>query len=87
MAKCPLVKKPCLQHDCEWYIQLQGTHPQTGAAISEWGCAVAWLPVLLIENAKEARQTAAAVEDFRNRMVEGNLQLGAMVRQRLTAPE
>jgi len=33
---------------------------------------MAWLPVLLIENAQQSRQTGAAVESFRNEMVESN---------------
>ena len=33
---------------------------------------MAWLPVLLIENAQQSRQTGAAVESFRNEMVEAN---------------
>jgi len=33
---------------------------------------MAWLPVLLIENAQQSRQTGAAVESFRNEMVEVN---------------
>ena len=32
---------------------------------------MAWLPVLLIENAQQSRQTGAA-ESFRNEMVEAN---------------
>lgn len=66
---CPLIKEPCLQHRCQWFIQLQGTNPMTGVATDEWGCAVGWLPVLLIENAKEVRGSAAAIESFRNEMV------------------
>lgn len=69
---CPLYREPCKQLDCAWFTQLRGTHPQSGADIDEWGCAVAWLPVLLIENAKESRQTGAAVESFRNEMVKSN---------------
>jgi len=33
---------------------------------------MAWLPVLLIENAQMSRQTGAAVESFRNEMVRAN---------------
>ena len=66
---CPLLKDECRKLDCGWFIQLRGKHPQTGADVDEWGCAVAWLPVLLIENAKEVRQGAAATESFRNEMV------------------
>lgn len=78
---CPLHQAPCKQLDCAWFSQLRGTHPNTGAEIDEWGCAVTWLPILLIENAKESRQTGAAVESFRNEMVranESNLQVLAM---------
>lgn len=63
---CPLFQGPCKEHSCRWYVNVQGHHPQTGAQISEWGCAVEWLPVLLIENAKVNRETGAAVESFRN---------------------
>ena len=69
--KCPLLNKKCIQHCCQWFTQLQGTSPQTGQPIDEWGCAIAWLPTLLIEGSKETRQTAAAIESFRNEMVRG----------------
>lgn len=61
-----LVKIPCETHDCEWYIQAQGVHPQTGATISEYDCSKNWDSVFLIENAKLQRQTASAIESLRN---------------------
>ena len=69
---CPLLQKDCVQLQCAWFIQLRGTHPQTGKEIDEWGCATAWNPMLLIENAKVQRSTSAAVESFRNEMVKAN---------------
>jgi hypothetical protein len=63
---CPLLKARCIEQRCRWYIQLLGTDPQKGQAVDKWGCAVEFIPVLLIENAKEVRQTAAAVESARN---------------------
>ena len=69
---CPLIKKDCIQTKCAWFTQVRGTHPQTGQEVDEWGCAISWMPVLLIENSQQQRQTGAAVEDFRNRMVECN---------------
>ncbi len=66
---CPLLKKDCIQFKCSFWTQLRGTDPQTGEEIDEWACAVAWLPILLIENAKEVRQGAAATESFRNEVV------------------
>lgn len=69
---CPLVKKDCLGIQCNWFTQIRGHNPNTGAEIDEWGCAVAWLPVMLIENAVQQKQTGAAVESFRNEMVKAN---------------
>ena len=69
-TNCPLNKfKPCKGIECAWFIQVRGTNPNTGEEVDDWGCAVAWLPTLLIENAQQSRQTGAAVESFRNEMV------------------
>lgn len=70
MKKCPLLKAPCMEHGCVWYTHILGRHPQTGAEVDEWGCAVLWLPILLIENAQQSRQAGAAVESLRNRMAD-----------------
>ncbi len=69
---CPLIKEDCVQLKCAWFTQLRGKHPQTGADVDEWGCAVTWLPMLMIENSQQQRQTGAAVESFRNEMVKAN---------------
>ena len=63
---CPLIGEDCLGLKCSWFTQIRGTHPQTGQEIDEWGCAVTWIPTLLIENSQQQRQTGAAVESFRN---------------------
>lgn len=70
---CPLNKfKPCKQFECAWFVQMRGNNPNTGEEVDEHSCAIAWLPVLLIENATQARGTSAAVESFRNEMVKGS---------------
>ena len=69
---CPLIKKDCIQTKCAWFTQVRGTHPQTGQEVDEWGCAISWMPVLLIENSQQQRQTGAAVESFRNEMIDSN---------------
>ena len=70
---CPLDSfEPCRQFDCAWFMKISGENPNTGEPTEEWGCAMAWLPILLIENAKQGRQTGAAVESFRNEMVKAN---------------
>lgn len=67
---CPLIRKDCIEGLCKFWTRIQGTNPQTGNPIDSHDCAVSWLPVLLIENAKETRQGAAATESFRNQMVQ-----------------
>jgi hypothetical protein len=70
---CPLhrvdVSKVC--HKCPWWTQIRGTNPNSGEPVDRWQCAIAWLPMLLIENTQMQHQTGAAVESFRNGMVAG----------------
>ena len=70
---CPLNGfEPCKQLDCAWFLKIRGANPNTGEEVDEWGCSMAWLPVLMIENSQQQRQTGAAVESFRNEMVKAN---------------
>ena len=71
---CPLIGEDCIELKCAWYNQVRGVNPQTGQEIDEWGCAVTWMPMLLIENSQMQRQTGAAVESFRNETVKVNQQ-------------
>jgi|TARA_Y100001963_G_C6465791_1_gene302247 hypothetical protein len=76
---CPLNNfEKCKQWDCAWYIQVRGKDPQTGQEIEDWGCAVAYLPMLLIENVRMSNQTGVAVESFRNEMVKDNAKLQSL---------
>ena len=46
---CPLNGfEPCKQFDCAWFMKVQGNNPNTGEPTEEWGCSMAWLPILLI---------------------------------------
>lgn len=68
---CPLHQKDCSQvcHKCPWWTKVVGKNPQSEEMIDDWRCAVALLPMLLIENAQVTRHTTAAVESFRNGFV------------------
>jgi hypothetical protein len=69
-TNCPLDGfNPCRQLDCAWFMKVRGNNPNTGEEIDDYGCSIAWLPVLMIENSQQQRQTGAAVESFRNEMV------------------
>jgi hypothetical protein len=72
-ANCPLDGfKPCRQLDCAWFLKISGKDPQSNKEIDEWGCSMAWLPIMMIENSQQQRSTGAAVESFRNEMVKAN---------------
>jgi hypothetical protein len=76
---CPLGSK-CEEirdnkaYRCAWYTKLVGKNPQTGADVDEHACAIAWLPVLQIENTRSGHSTAAAVESLRNVVAETPVQ-------------
>lgn len=65
---CPFIKKDCVKTKCAFFTQIRGINPNTGQEIDEWGCAITWLPTLILETASQSRQTGAAVESFRNEM-------------------
>lgn len=69
--KCEEIKDGAI-HRCAWVVTLQGQNPQTGEQMDEKGCAMTWLPVLLVENSRVSRGTSAAVESFRNEMVKSS---------------
>lgn len=70
-SKCEEIKDNAI-HRCAWYMAVKGKNPNTGEDIDEWGCSMAWLPVLLIENSRQQHSTSAAVESFRNEMAKSN---------------
>jgi hypothetical protein len=67
-AKCEEIKDNAI-HRCVWFQTFAGTNPSTGEQVDERGCAMAWLPILMIENSKQQLSTSVAVESFRNEMV------------------
>lgn len=69
---CPLIKKDCVGLQCVWFTRVQGVDINTGNQVDEYQCAIAWMPMLLVENSGQQRQTGAAVESFRNEMVKAN---------------
>lgn len=76
---CPLLKKPCIEDACRWWTHLYGTNPQNGNPVDHYDCAISWIPLMLVETAKEVRQGAAATESFRNEAVKRQDQLNNML--------
>ena len=69
---CPLVKKECLGTKCAWFTRVQGVDKNTGKDVDEYQCAIAWMPMLLVENSGQQRQTGASIDSFRNEVVKAN---------------
>ena len=67
---CPLIQKKCKEHKCKFYVQVIGKDKNTGQDVNEFDCAIAWLPVLLIEGSQQTMHAGAAIESFRNEMVQ-----------------
>jgi hypothetical protein len=71
-AKCEEVKSEGGKQyiaRCPWYIEIKGFNANTGQESVDWGCAIAWMPALMINTANESRKAVAATESFRNEMV------------------
>lgn len=66
---CPLIKKDCVGLQCNWFMRVQGTNPNTGAEVDEWACSIAWIPLLLIENSRQQMNTTQVFHGFRNDLV------------------
>lgn len=57
-------------HDCPKFVRLTGLNPNTGVPEDKVGCVDSFLPLLLIENSQQQRQTAGAIESMRNALVQ-----------------
>jgi len=78
---CPMMGGECIEDGsirdgelvaCRFWVNVQGKHPQTGQEISNGDCAIAWTPMLMIENSKVNRETGASIDSFKNEMVKAN---------------
>lgn len=73
---CPATafKRTCreLCGDCPKFVHIAGVNPNDGQPVDKFGCVDSFIPMLLIENSQQQRQTGAAVESFRNEMVKAN---------------
>ena len=54
---------------CAWYVRLVGKNPQTQKDVDEWGCAMAWLPVMLVEVSQTNREVSAIVTSAKDEIV------------------
>lgn len=68
MNFCPFIGKKCVEIKCKFWTHLQGKNPQGEGVIDKFGCAIEFLPILLVENAQMIRQTAASTDKVANQV-------------------
>ena len=51
---------------CAWLTDVVGKHPQTGEDVKDSQGAMTWMPMLTIEQSRQTRGVAAALESHRN---------------------
>jgi hypothetical protein len=71
-----MAEKTCpLGHTCDkckWNIRVRGMDPQSGQEIDREDCAIAWIPTLLIDTARQTYSVGGAVESLRETVASGN---------------
>lgn len=68
MSFCPFIAKKCVETKCRFWTHLLGKSPQGDGVIDKFGCAIEFLPILLVENAQMIRQTAASTDKVANQV-------------------
>ena len=54
---------------CAWYVTLEGEDPQNGERINTSKCAIAWQPILMVENSGKILNVAAGIDSLRNETI------------------
>ena len=63
---CPLVGTSCLEHDCKFYGNMKGTHPQTGQELDNWNCTIVWLQITGLNIGRQINDLSVDFEELRN---------------------
>jgi len=73
---CPYTghKKKCakLYENCPKWVHIRGINNNTGEDLDEARCSDDWMVFLTINNTQAQKEIGAAIESFRNEMVNGN---------------
>jgi len=52
-------------HLCPLWMHIRGKNQNTGAEVDRWSCALAQLPIMMVENAQQSRFVEGAVNELR----------------------
>lgn len=67
---CPLIRRPCIEGKCQWWMHYYGKDPNSDKTIDTWDCTFNWMSRFQLETTKAELETGAAVEELRNRVVD-----------------
>lgn len=67
-SRCEYIGDDKKIHRCHWYTKMTGM-AQDGSSYDESRCAIAWQPILMVENSAQTRSAAAAIESLRNETI------------------
>ena len=73
-SRCEYQKKDVI-YRCAWYIKIVGKDPQSEKEFDEWRCAIAWQPIIGLENAQKVNQQTHSIDSFRNNLIKSITQL------------
>lgn len=51
---------------CRWWTHVAGKDPQSEKVIDHYDCAMAWVPVVILEASQMTRHMTATTQEFRN---------------------
>jgi hypothetical protein len=78
---CPMWRKPQSKvcHTCPWWTKVTGVNPNSKderapEMIDRWDCAIAWAPMLAVNESRETFKVAAQVQEMRNEAAKNNAQ-------------
>lgn len=78
---CPMWRKAMSKvcHTCPWWTKVVGVNPNSKNAsapemLDRWDCAMAWMPLLAVNTARETFSVAAQVQEMRNESATNNAQ-------------
>jgi hypothetical protein len=78
---------PGVKVHCRWWQHVLGKDPQTQKEIDNFDCAVAWLPVIGIENSQMTRHAAASADKVANEVAQTKQAVSTLSRAVAVAAE
>jgi hypothetical protein len=64
----PEKKQGCIEHGCEFFVQIRGVNPNTGEEGDRFGCAFKFAPLVGLEHSRQVRAVAVRMDGLTKAM-------------------